>query len=152
MIFPLYVLFLSFSLVDSAVVLIFALLLSLEPRFGTQWAAGKGLLLANLVGGLVAVVVYNLLVWVPAYPFFLLLITLTGLVLGRLIVSGSALGQLLAGGITTVFIVMGPALTGDAEAGAKLMVRVWQIMLAVLFVVTAFGVMERLTRGRRVAA
>jgi hypothetical protein len=128
-IYPLYVAFLLFSLVDLAVVLIFAALLGLEPTFGKHWAAGKGLILANLAGGMVAVVVYNVLIWVPAYLFFLLLVALAGLVVGRLIFSETPLGKLLAGGITTVFVVLGP----------------------VLYVVVAFGIMERLTRGRRVA-
>ncbi len=151
-IYPLYVVFVLFSLVDLAVVLIFAALLGLEPTFGKHWAAGKGLIMANLAGGLVAVVVYNVLVWVPAYPFFLLLVALAGLVVGRLIFSGTTLGKLLAGGITTVFVVLGPVLTGDAAAGATLYLRVLQIMLAVVYVVVSFGVMERLTRGRRVEA
>ncbi len=151
-IYPLYVAFLLFSLVDLAVVLIFAALLGLEPTFGRHWAAGKGLILSNLAGGLVAVLVFNVLVWVPAYPFFLLLVTLAGLVVGRLVFSGTALGKLMAGGITTVFVVLGPTLTGDAEAGAKLYIRVLQIMTAVVYVVVAFGIMERLTRGRRVEA
>lgn len=151
-IFPLYALFQFFSAVDQAVVLIFAALMSLEPRFGRHWAAGKGLILTNLVGGLVAVILFTLLVWVPAYAFFLLLITLAGLVVGRLIFSDSPLGKLLAGGITTVFVVLGPTLTGEEEAGAKLYIRVLQIMSAVLYVVVAFGIMERLTRGRRIEA
>jgi hypothetical protein len=91
-------------------------------------------------------------VWVPAYTFFLLLVTLAGLVVGRLIFSESPLGRLLAGGITTVFIVLGPTLTGEEEAGAKLYIRVVQIMAAVVYVVAAFGALERLTRGRRMDA
>lgn len=151
-IYPLYVIFLLFSLVNLAVILIFAALLGLEPTFGRHWAAGRGLILSNLAGGLVAVVLYKLLVWVPAYAFFLLLVALAGLVVGRLIFSGTPLGKLMAAGITTVFVVLGPTLTGEAEAGAKLYLRVVQIMAAVLYVVTAFGIIERLTRGRRVEA
>ena len=149
-IYPLYAAFLLFSAVDLAVILIFAALLGLEPTFGRHWAVGKGMILSNLAGGLVAVIVYNVLVWVPAYPFFLLLVTLAGLIVGRLIFSGSALGKLFAGGITTVFIVLGPTLTGDAEAGAQLYIRVLLILSAVVYVVVAFATLERLTGGRRV--
>jgi hypothetical protein len=148
-IFPLAFLFLLFSATDLAVVLIFAGLLGLEPTFGTHLKAGKGLILANLAGGLVAVAVYNILTWVPAFPFFLLLILLAGLWVGRWIFSDHPLGKLLGGGITTVFVVLGPVVTGDAEAGAKLYLRVAMIMAAVLYVVLAFGLLERLTRGRR---
>lgn len=147
--YPLAVMFLYYSLVPSAVVLVMASFLAMEPTFGKHLAAGKGLILANLLGGLVAVVIYNLLVWVPAYPFFLLLVLLAGLWVGGWIFSDRKLGKLLAAGITAVFLILGPAVTGDAEAGAKLYTRVALIMGAVVYVVLAFGLLERLTRGRR---
>lgn len=148
-IYPLAVVFQLFSLVDYAVALIMAALLALEPTFGKHLAAGKGLVFTNLAGGLVAVAVYQLLVWVPAYPFFLLLVLLAGLWVGGWIFSDRPLGKLLGGGITTVFIILGPVVTGEAEAGEALYIRVALIIGAAVYVVLAFGLLERLTRGRR---
>jgi len=148
-IYPLAVVFQLFSLVSFAVVLIMASLLSMEPTFGKHLGAGKGLVLANLAGGLVAVVIYQLLVMVPSFTFFLLLVLLAGLWVGGWIFSERLLGKLLGGGITAVFIILGPAVTGDAQAGAQLFVRLAMIMGAVIYVVLAFGLLERLTRGRR---
>ena len=150
--YPIVILFQMFSMADFAVVLIFASLLTLEPTFGKHLAAGQGLVFANLAGGLVAVVIYQLLVWVPSYTFLLLLVLLAGLWVGGWIFSGRPLGKLLGGGITTVFIVLGPTLTGDAQAGANLFIRLFMIMAAVVYVVLAFGLLERLTRGRRITA
>ncbi len=147
--YPVAVVFQLFSLAEYAVVLIMAGLLALEPTFGKHLAAGKGLVFTNLAGGLVAVVIYQLLVWVPAYPFFLLLVLLAGLWVGGWIFSDRPLGKLLGGGITAVFIILGPVVTGDAEAGEALYLRVVMIMGAVLYVVLAFGLLERVTRGRR---
>ncbi len=147
--YPLAVVFLYYSLVPSTVVLVMASFLVMEPTFGKHLAAGKGLVLGNLAGGLVAVAIYNLLVWVPAYPFFLLLVLLAGLWVGGWIFSDRALGKLFSVGITAVFLILGPTVTGQAEAGAKLYVRVALIIGAVLYVVLAFGLLERLTRGRR---
>jgi hypothetical protein len=150
--YPLTVVFLYYSLVGGTVVLVMASFLAMEPTFGKHLAAGKGLILGNLVGGLVAVAIYNLLVWVPAYPFFLLLVLLAGLWVGGWIFSDHPLGKLFGIGITAVFLILGPAVTGDAEAASKLYTRVALIMGAVVYVVLAFGLLERLTRGRRVVA
>jgi hypothetical protein len=150
--YPIVMFFQMFSMTDFAVVLIFASLLALEPSFGKHLAAGKGLVLANLAGGLVAVVIYQLLVMVPSFAFLLLVISLAGLWVGAWIFSDRPLGKLLGGGITTLFIVLGPTLTGEAQAGASLFVRLAMIMGAVVYVVLAFGLLERLTRGRRIAA
>jgi hypothetical protein len=57
--FPLAVGFQLFSLLGSMVALIMATLLALEPEYGKHLKAGKGLILANLVGGLIAVGVYR---------------------------------------------------------------------------------------------
>jgi hypothetical protein len=133
------------------VALIMATLLSLEPDYGKHLKTGKGLILANLVGGLIAVIIYRLLIWVPSFPFFVLLVLLGGLWMGELIFSDRVLGKLLAGGITTVFLILGPVLTGEAVAGQELLIRLGLIMAAVVYVVLAFGLLERLTRGRRLA-
>ncbi len=147
--FPLAAAFLLFSLTGAIVALIMAALLSLETEYGKHLAAGKGLVMANTVGGLVAVALYQLLVFVPALAFFLLLVLLSGLWIGAQIFSGSMLGKLLGAGITTVFIVLGPTLTGSGEAGESLVLRLVLILLSVLYVVLAFGFLERLTRGKR---
>jgi len=149
--FPLAVGFQLFSLLGFMVALIMATLLALEPGYGKHLKAGKGLILANLVGGLIAVGIYRLLVWVPSFIFFVLLVFLGGLWMGGWIFSGRPLGRLLGGGITTVFLILGPVLTGEAAAGVELLIRLGLIMGAVVYVVLAFGLLERLTRGRRLA-
>ena len=151
-IYPLAVVLQLFSLVNFTVVLIMVSLLASEASFGKHLAAGKGMILANLAGGLVAVAIYLLLVLVPSFTFFLLLVLLAGLWVGRWIFSDRPLGKLLGGGITALFIILGPAVTGDNEAGAELFLRLFMIMGAVVYVVLAFGLLERLTRGRRQTA
>jgi hypothetical protein len=145
--YPLVVLFQLYSMTGAAVMLIFAMMLSLEPTYGVHLKAGSGLILANLSGGLVGVILYQLLVMVPSFWFFLMLCLLSGLLIGDQIFSGSQLGKLLSAGITAVFIVLGPTLTGDAAAGANLALRLALIAAGVIYVVLAFGLLERLTRG-----
>ena len=98
---------------------------------------------------MVGVIIYQLLVMVPSFWFFLLLCLISGLMIGNQIFSGTKLGKLLSAGITAVFIVLGPTLTGDAAAGANLALRLFLIAAGVIYVVLAFGLLERLTRGRR---
>jgi hypothetical protein len=147
--YPFAILLQLYSATSATVALMMTILLSLEPTYGKHLAMGKGLVLANVAGGLVAVVVYQLLVFVPSFVFLLLLILLAGLLIGRSVFSGCMLGRLLAAGITTVFLVLGPSLTGDEAAGLSLLLRLSLILAAVLYVVLAFGLLERLTRGRR---
>ena len=152
MLFPLVVYFQLYSAVGAAVMLIFAMMLSLEPTYGVHLRAGSGLILANLSGGLVGVIIYQLLVMVPSFSFFLMLCLIAGLMIGDQIFSDTKLGKLLSAGITAVFIVLGPTLTGDAAAGANLALRLFLIAAGVIYVVLAFGLLERLTRGRRTLA
>jgi len=150
--YPLAIVIQMFSRVDLTIVLVQVALLSLEPTFGKHLRAGAGLILANLTAGLVAVVIYQLLLFVPSFTFFLLLVLLAGLWAGKWIFSDHVLGKLLSAGITAVFIILGPAIMGDADAGAELASRIFWIMFAVVYVVMAFGLLERLTRGRRLVA
>ncbi len=147
--FPFAVAFQLFSITGATVALVMAILLGLESEYGKHLKVGKGLILANVAGGLVAVVIYQLLTWVPAFPFFLLLVFLAGLWVGGWIFSDRLLGKLFGGGITTFFLILGPTVTGEAEAGSALLVRILYIIGAVVYVVLAFGLLERLTRGRR---
>ena len=150
--YPLATVLLLFSRSDLTLVLVQAGMLSLEPSFGKHLAAGKGLIFANLAAGLVAVAIYQMLLFVPSFPFFLLLVLLSGLWAGKWIFSDHPFGKLLSAGITALFLILGPALMGDAEAGAALVTRIVLIMFAVLYVVLAFGLLERLSRGRRLPA
>ena len=147
--FPLVVVFQLYSMTNASVTLVFAMMLSLEPSYGTHLRAGSDLILANLSGGLVAVVLYRLLVIVPSFPFFLMLTTAAGLIIGNQIFAETKIGKLLSSGVTAVFVVLGPTLTGDAAAGSTLAIRLFFIFAGVIYVVLGFGLLERLTRGSR---
>jgi len=149
---PLIVAVQMLSIVSATVGLVQAMLLTLEPTYGRHLKMGAGLLVAHGAGGMVAVVIYQLLIMVPSFWFFLMICTAAALLMGDQIFSGTKLGSALKGGIATFFVVLGPSLTGDAAAGADLVVRLLTIAFAVVYVVLAFGLMERLTRGRRRAA
>ncbi|MGI9627925.1 MAG: DUF2955 domain-containing protein [Longimicrobiales bacterium] len=147
--YPLAIALQMFSLTGATVALIMAILLSLEPTYGKHLKAGAGLILANLAGGLASVAIYQLLVYVPSFGFLLVLITLAGLWMGKWIFSPSRLGKLLGAGIMAFYVVLGPSITGSDDAAPSLLVRLMLIQAAVVYVVLAFGTLERITRGRR---
>ncbi len=146
-ILPLYLLFYYFELTGSILILIFVAILSMQPAFGKDFKVGKALIIGNLIGGIVAIVGFELIVIVPEFGFFLLLTLVVGLILGRQLFSGKPAGALYGMAFSTFLLVV-CSVSGSSgnEADSKVWVRVVQIMVAVFYVVTAFGLIERLKR------
>ncbi len=148
-VFPPLVAFYTLQWTGSLLVLIFIAMLSLKPAFAANFKAGGALIIGNVIGGLAAIAFYELLVMVPAFPFMVLLTLLSGLLFGAQVFSGKKSAGLFGMAFSTVLLVIGSTTGGDGEAGAKVTTRVIQIMIAVIYVVSAFGLLQRLTRGRR---
>jgi len=148
-VFPALVAFYTLQWTGSLLVLIFIAMLSLQPAFAANFKAGGALIIGNVIGGLAAIAFYELLVMVPAFPFMVLLTLLSGLLFGAQVFSGKKTAGLFGMAFSTVLLVIGSTTGGDGEAGAKVTTRVIQIMIAVIYVVSAFGLLQRLTRGRR---
>lgn len=147
-VFPVLVLFYTLELAGSLLILIFVAILSAQPGFAKNFKGGAALVLGNVIGGAVAVLLFNLLVLMPEFAFLLLLVFLGGLVFGNRIFSGKPSGALYAMAFSTVVLILGSTTSGNGEAGGKVITRVLQILVAVVYVVTAFGVLERF-RARR---
>ena len=148
-VFPLLVLIYSLNMTGGALVLIFTALLSLQPSFAAGWKTGRGMIEGNLLGGIVAIVIYQVLLALPTFGFFILLLLLAGLVFGRVIYSDHPLAPLFKTGFNTVVLLVGMSVAVDSvEAGAKFYERIVQVMLAVLYVAAAFGLIERVNRAR----
>jgi len=148
-VFPAVVAFYTLQWTGSLLVLIFIAMLSLQPAFAANFKAGGALIIGNVIGGLAAIAFYELLVMVPAFPFMVLLTLLSGLLFGAQVFSGKKTAGLFGMAFSTVLLVIGSTTGGDGEADAKVTTRVIQIMIAVIYVVSAFGLLQRLTRGRR---
>ena len=85
--FPLVLVFFYLAMYSDAVILVYVGLLSLLPSFAAGWKQGKGMLIGNLIGGIVAIVFYNLLTVYPELPMFLLLTLIVGPTFGDVIFS-----------------------------------------------------------------
>jgi hypothetical protein len=147
---PALVLFHCLEMTGSVLVLVFIAILSQQPSFAGNLKAGKAMIVANSMGGVAAIIVYELLVMVPLYEFLVSLILLGGLIFGRNLFAGGPKAPLYGMAFSTVVLIIGSTTTSDAEAGGKVYTRVIQIVVAVLYVVMAFGYMERVRQARRV--
>jgi len=145
---PVFILFYTLELAGSLLILIFVAILSSQPGFAKDFKGGMALLLGNVIGGAVAVIFYDLLVVMPEFGFLLLLVFLGGLIFGSRVFSGKPSGALYAMAFSTVILILGSTTSSNAEAGGKVLTRVVQILIAVVYVVAAFGVLEHF-RGRK---
>jgi hypothetical protein len=145
---PLVLVFYFFQWSGGLLVLIFVAILSMNPAFNIK--AGMALILGNLAGGIISIILYEMLVIVPQFFFLILLILLTGLFLGPKFFSGTKTAPLFGMAFSTVLLIIAQSTSGTDDAGEKVWIRVLQIMIAVIYVVLAFSIMNYF-RQRRLA-
>jgi len=123
--------------------LIMVALLSVKPDFSTSAAGGKALVIANLGGGLVALLFYQLLRICPSYPFVLAGLFGLGLVFGQGLFSERRIAPLYGTAFNTVLVLIGSG-TGQygTEADAKFYERLLLISLAACYVVGILSLLQ----------
>lgn len=139
-VFPVVLAFFFFQWSGGLIILIFIVLLSMQPSF--NYKAGKAMIIGNLLGGLFAIVVFELLVMVPQYLFFILMVLATAIFFSSRLFSSSPKAPLFGMAFSTFLLIMGQSVSGTDDAGGKVWMRVLMIMIAVIYVVTAFGILE----------
>ena len=148
-IMPVYLLFYFAEITNALLVLVFIAILSMQPAFAKDWKVGKALIIGNTIGGLAAILVYNLLTIVPEYSFLILLVLLSGLIFGQLLFSQSPLASIYGMAFSTLLLIIGSVTGSDGDgAGGKVWSRVFQIMVAVVYAVSAFGLIAKLRASR----
>ncbi len=148
-VFPVVAVFFYLALYSNAVILVYVALLSLSPSFAAGWKQGKGMIAANLIGGLTAIVFYQLLVVYPTISMFLLLTLVVGLTFGDVIFSTRPIAPQIKTAFNAVMLLVGMSVTATgADAASSFYARIVQIILAVVYVAVAFGFLEYLQRKR----
>ena len=149
-ILPVLLLFYFYNLTSSMLVLIFISMLSMQPGFAKDFKGGKALVIGNLLGGLAAILAYEVFTIVPEFFYFILVVLLVGLVFGKQVFSGKPMAALWGMGYSTFLLVIcSTTAMGTTEADAKVWTRVLQIMIAVIYIVTAFGLIERFKKEKK---
>jgi DUF2955 family protein len=139
-VFPMLLMFLFFQWTGAMIVLIMVALLSMQPSFSSK--TGMAMIVGNLMGGIAAIILFELLVVVPIFVFFLLLITGAGLFFATKLFEGKPASPLFGMAFSTMILVLGQSTGGTADAGEKVWMRVLQIMIAVIYLVVALRVIQ----------
>jgi hypothetical protein len=147
---PLVIVFYTFSLTGGILVFVFAAILAQTPDLTVGVRSSVGLLIANALGGVFAIVVYGLLVAMPEFVFMLLLMFIVTLMFAQKIFSASPYAALYSTAYTAVLLLVGNSM-GDtsASAGENFLIRILQIMAAAAYVVSAFYILSRLFGHRK---
>jgi hypothetical protein len=141
---PVLFLFFVFNLSDALLVLIFIAVLSMNPATSNK-KAGIGIILANLGGGIAAILVYNVLTIAPSYFYSGLLTLLVGMFFANGLFSTKPVAPLYGMAFSTFLLILGNVINLAGEAGEMVWIRIFQIGLAVVYVVMAFGLLNRFT-------
>jgi hypothetical protein len=141
---PLLILFYLFELTGAIVLLVFVSILASNPALLANVKVGKVFVAANVLGGIISILFYELLVLVPLFPFLLALTLLVGLILGRQVFSDKPAAKIFGSAFSTTLLIIGSATTSDGDAGSMVYTRVAQITFAVVYVVGAFTLLNRL--------
>jgi hypothetical protein len=143
-ILPLAILFIAAGWVSQVLVLVFAAIFSLSPQISHGAQAGLKSLTSTVIGGLGALVFFNLLVAVPEFHFFVLLMFLTALVFGAGIFSNHSYARYLSSAFTAILVLVGGSMGNDPDILGNLITRVALLCLASLYVVCALIALDRL--------
>jgi len=146
-ILPVLLLFYVFKLSSSVLILTFIAILSMSPALANP-KVGLVMIVANILGGIVAIFAYKLLVVVPNFNFMILITLSVGLLFGAQLFSKNKLAPIFGSGFSTFLLILGSVTASDAEAGNEVWVRVVQIAMAVIYVVTAFAILNYIQKNK----
>lgn len=144
LIVPLFIVFYLYQLSSDLLTLIFVALLIQMPSAAIGLKGLSVMVLANAIGGVVAVLMYYLLSISPSPLMLLLLVFVVSLQFGKQIYSGDPKGALFVTGLNTWLVLVGST-TGSpgADAADKMWLRLAQIFAAGIYVVVVLSLAEQ---------
>ena len=141
--FPIAAVFITYSLSDYLLVMIFSAIFILKPDLTQGKEAGRNSLISTLLGGVFAWLFYWLIVAVPQFYFYLTLLFATTLFFGRHIFSGSSMSKYYSSGFIALLVIINSAMAADSNFNAILAQRILLISSAIIYIVCALKVLER---------
>jgi hypothetical protein len=141
---PVLVLFMVSGRMTFVLLLVIVAIIRLSDRSASPRAA-LGLLLGNVLGGVVATVAYAFVTVQPSIVFFLLVVLLVGLAFGARIAAGGASAPVFAIALVAFVILLGLGVSPlPMDSGEAFAARVWNVLLAGAYAIGALS----LTAGR----
>lgn len=144
---PLLLIFFIFKLSGGLLILIFTAILSMSPALANS-KVGTVMIIANILGGLFAILAYQLLTVVPIFLFMILLTLSVGLLFASRLFSSNKFAAVFGTGFSTFLLILGSVTASEAEAGDEVLTRVIQISIAVIYVVVAFKILNYFTKSK----
>lgn len=129
------IIFFSFNLVAYVFAMIQICFMVGAPSANASAQALKDTALACCIGGLAIIVVFNLLVAVPTYPFLLLVTLLCTLFFSKQMFAGTAMSKTYISGLTTFLVLLGTSTMVEKVASVNFYMRIVQILFAGLFAI-----------------
>ncbi|MFV2003920.1 MAG: DUF2955 domain-containing protein [Gammaproteobacteria bacterium] len=141
-VWPLALLFIANDWISQILVLIFAAIFTLMPDLEKGRLAGMATLASTLIGGVFAWLAYYLLVAVPEYFFFVILIFFLSLAFGDVIFSAKPLAKLYPSAMTTLIVLLDGSMDANSSFTETFFVRLGLILLATIYVVFALKLLH----------
>ena len=142
---PIIIVFFFFNMQSDALIIVYIALYAAMPDFANDLSVGKLMIKTTFMGGLVAFFMYEILVIIPMFSFFMLMVFGLALYGGHQMISeGKYALNIRKGFSAIIFIFGGVANSMDADAESKMWVRVVQMTVIVVYLVLAFKLLEML--------
>ena len=122
--------------------MIFAALFILKPELSAGREAGMNSLISTLLGGVFAWVFYWLIVAVPEFWFYLVLMSLTALYFGTQAFSGKPTAKYYNSALIALLILINGSMGEGSVFTEKFIMRVILISFAVLYIVMALRMLD----------
>ncbi len=129
------IIFFSFNLVAYAFAMIQICFMVGSSSANASAQALKDTALACCIGGLAMIIVFNLLVAVPTYPFLLALTLLCTLFFSTQMFAGTKMSKTYISGLTTFLVLLGTSTMVEKVASINFYLRIAQILFAGLFAI-----------------
>ena len=139
---PLALLFIAGNWVNQILVLIFAAIFTLVPDLEEGRDAGIASFISTLIGGLFAMILYILMVAVPEFYFYVLLIFAVSMIFGTIIFSDSPAAIYYPSAMTGMIVLLNSSMELGSSFSETFFVRLGLILLATVYVVFALKILN----------
>ncbi|MCL1141781.1 DUF2955 domain-containing protein [Shewanella gaetbuli] len=141
--FPVITFFFLFEVTGALLTMIFIAILSLQAAGTKSIKVSLFLLLTNGIGGVLAIVFYNLLVIVPELAFYVGLTMFAALIFAQKIYQDPAKAPIFAGIFTGLLVVVGStASSTDSDVATNFYIRIAQLFIVGVYMVVASFYLE----------
>jgi DUF2955 family protein len=143
-ILPLVILFLLLNYTGQILVMIMAAIFSMSPEVNKGFAMAMKTMTSTLIGGLAAVIFFQLIVAVPELHFFTCLMFLTTLIFSTGMFSDKSYAVYLSSAVTTLLVLLGSSMGEGVTITDVFIKRVLLIGLATFYIVIMMTMLEHL--------